>query len=211
MRTILARAAPLAVALGLLVPVAASAQVRVAISFDSSVGVTCANAGCTELLFELNIPLTQYVNTGRINQTEVAGGTFTFQNLRTFSLFTLGPAFASIVEIYSANGAHYPAGTWSAYLEDGGLTLESSSGGTPHGASPFFVRAAMTGNASMATFAYGGAGRALEDGGLNRTADFSIAGNTSVVPEPITMILMGTGLAGVAAMRRRRVRVETEA
>jgi len=154
----------------------------------SSMSAMCVGGGgsCSEVIFELNLngPATEYYA----------------HSVTLESLF--GPwRFGNILSVEDGNGSPV---TWIG--NGGGSQLLIAAPSSGPSLTPISVRVAMT--------EYGSAGdltgisytaNGSTSGQSTTTGFYSTQGNAqTVTPEPISMVLLGTGLAGIAGVRSRR-------
>lgn len=178
-------------------------ETQASIDFNSSMTASCANTACDLIRFVLSIP------------DQVIGGvSYTNAMVDVIRIFALKPVFdfGSVVSVWNADGSLIP-GAWSSSISTSpfntAVEIALSSGALAN--QPIYLLVSMTTttpsrlyDGSLTYFANG-----LAADGSMSGAGFSTEGH--VTPEPITMILMGSGLLGVGgAARRRRKRLEVE-
>lgn len=178
-------------------------ETQASIDFTSSMTASCHNAACDMIRFVLSVP-DQIVN----------GVSYTNAMVDIIRIYALKPIFdfGSVVSVWNADQSLFP-GAWSADISanplNSSVEIALSSGALAN--QPIYLLISMASatpsrlyDGSLSYFANG-----LAADGSVSGAGYSTGGQ--VTPEPITMILMGSGLLGVGgAARRRRKRLEVE-
>ena len=210
MRGIAAMLAPLAV----LVAPRADAQV-VQLGWNSSMSMLCLNSACSNILFTLNLAgLKPTDNNGNAVPAAI-------HNLNSPGY----PTFISIEKITGpgvfSSGTVTSPGSWVSFTTSGGIHLQNLQTAVPLSSAPVTINAFLTAGGAY-SFAYSGlaylganqecydvAGTVVSCGAASakyQQGDFNGIAREVVIPEPMTMTLLATGLVGLglASLRRRR-------
>lgn len=167
--------------------------VRASDDLTSSMTATCVGDGgsCAQVIFELSL--------------SGSGSAYYVHNVTLETIF--GPwRFGNVMSVEDGNGNSV---TWMG--NGGGTQLLITSPTTGPSFTPVRIRVAMTeygSSGDLAGISYTANG---STSGQSTTAGYYSADGTvdTVNPEPVTMILLGTGLAGIAGVGVRRRKEDT--
>jgi hypothetical protein len=213
-----------ALSAGMVVLLAPEAKAsNVAVNFQSSMSATCVGGSygfadsCEVIRFGLHVPAQQTTTTYIQNQqlhnevinwhdSDIRGAT---QLSSDGDLWTFGSA----LKIWNTNTVFFGGATnlWDVHVSGDELEIsETAMGGNWADASltlyfDLHMSTWQANRADIGVISYGANGQTREVDG-QRTATWSAAG--TVVPEPTTMILLGSGMLGLVGVVRRRRRNE---
>jgi hypothetical protein len=208
------RAVVAALALGAVLVAPRQAEAQVQLGWNSSLSVICLNLACTNVQFTLSLSgLKPTDNNGNLVPAGITGlNSPGYPSQFTIDIFG-GPGVFSNVSVVSA-------GTWNTILFAGGFTAQNSQTAIPFASAPILINATLTAGLGSYNFGYSGLAYLGRNGqcfsllgvdltpNCNATAyrqgDFNGLLDTSNVPEPMSMTLLGTGLLGLGLVGIKR-------
>ena len=201
------RTLKLATAACALFSVALASEAQATLNLSSSTNVACVGGSyalnaCEVLRFTLSIPDPQVP----LALNGAPAGQYGDFGVNSFQLqtFVAGWAFDQLL---SAS-----PGSWNTIISTSTMefynSLATSTGTSGFPPQPVFFdvkMAAYVADQAGLAMTYGATGLATRVGDTSgQVYDFSAGGAVSTIPEPATMLLIGSGLLGLAGARRRR-------
>jgi hypothetical protein len=167
------------------------------VNLNSSMQASCLNAACSVIKFVLLIP----------NQVKNSIS-YTSPLVNTISIFALRPLFefGSVLGVWNGGGSLIP-GTWSSTIDTSdpfSTSVEVAIAGGTYENEPIWLEVGMTTADASNLFTPGALTYTANGQVWNGTGPEHFSTGGQVTPEPISMVLMGTGLLGLGAARRRK-------
>lgn len=182
------------------------------LEFNSSMSARCvATAGdpCTLVEFTLNIADYQSVGANTYSDVWVNDVSVATHNASQWAFNEVVRVWDDVADLYNPTTG---MDDWTVdYRTAGGLKIKANTGGGVEAIAPVYLLVQMDvfstpDKFSAMTYAAGGYAYEINGADYPVGADYSTSG--TVTPEPVSLVLMGSGLMGVAAARRRRRQAE---